>query len=160
MSKPSKDDRPAALRLAGSVALMIVAIAACGDLEDASLCTAFDEWRDARAAVSAIDVTSETAAEAVEDVEDYLASVRRLDQAADGRYGQELADLEATINDGLSTLRSVQPDADYETWAPLVEDDRELAADAATQVEQAIAPSCQVDVSDTSGTDPSETSET
>lgn len=134
---------------AAMVALASLIPLACGDVEDASLCTAFDEFLDARAEVAAADVTGESAAGAIELVEDYLASVRRLEQAADGRYGQELDALETAVNDGLLTLESVQDDADYETWGPLVEDDRELAEDAAVQVEEVIEPSC---TSATSGT--------
>jgi hypothetical protein len=132
------------------VLLSAVAIvpAACGDPEDASLCTAFAEWIDARAAINAIDPTSESAAGETEAVEDYLASVRRLRQVSDDRYEQEIETLEASVNDVLLTLESVQDDADYSTWAPLVEDDIELATEAADELHEAIDPSCNPDTSD------------
>ena len=44
--------------------------------------------------------------------------------------------------DVVLTLDSVQDQADYSTWAPLVEDDLEAAADAAVTVEDAIEPQC------------------
>jgi hypothetical protein len=122
--------------------------AGCGDAEDASLCTAFAEFLDARAAIDAVDPASESAAGATEIAEDYLASVRRLEQANDGRYGQQIENLETAVNDVLLTLESVQDDADYSTWGPLVEDDIELATDAADEVQAAIEPSCNPDTSD------------
>jgi hypothetical protein len=137
-----------------TVALATLVPLACGTLEDASLCTAFDEFLGARADIQTIDPTEETAADAIEIAEDYLASVRRLEQAADGRYGQQIEDLETAVNDVLLTLESVQADAEYDTWSPLVEDDLELAADAAEVVEETIRPSCEVATSE-----PTETSE-
>ena len=139
---------------------MVTALAACGDTEDASLCTAFDEWQEARAGINAVDFSAESAGDAVETVEDYLASVRRLEQAADGRYGQQLDTLEATVRDVALTLESVQDDADYSTWSPLVEDDVELATEAAVQVEQVIGASCGVDLDSSDAGQSSENSET
>jgi hypothetical protein len=125
----------------------LLALPACGDVEDASLCTAFGEFVGARTAVNAIDPANLDAGEAIDVAEVYLAGVRRLEQAADGRYGQELDALETAVNDVLLTLSAVPDDADVDTWAPLVEEDLELAADAATQVEEAIEPSCFPDTS-------------
>ena len=45
-------------------------------------------------------------------------------------------------DDLVLTLAALPEDGDYATWGPLVEDDLAATADAATQVEQAIAPSC------------------
>jgi hypothetical protein len=133
-----------------TMALATLVPLACGTPEDASLCTAFDEFLAARAEIQTIDPTDETAADAIEIAEDYLAGVRRLEQAADGRYGQQIEDLETAVNDVLLTLESVQADAEYETWSPLVEDDLELAADAAAQVDETIRPSCEPASSETS----------
>jgi hypothetical protein len=143
-----------------AVLLVVTALAACGDPEDASLCTAFDEWIDARADINAVDFTTESAEDAIDTVEDYLSSVQRLEHAADGRYGQQLDALESTVRAVILTLESVQDDADYSTWSPLVEDDIELATEAALQVEQLITPSCQAEPSGTPDADSSEPSET
>jgi hypothetical protein len=129
------------------IAGVAIVLPACGDPKDASLCTAFGELVDARAAVQAIDPTLETAGRATDVTEDYLAGVRRLKQAADGRYGQELDALEIAVNELLVTLESIPDDAEYATWGPLVEDDLEMVADSATQVEDAIEPSCTPDTS-------------
>lgn len=165
VSKRSEPDR---LRLATTsgrarvVAVLMgaVAVTACGEPEDASLCTAFDEYLDTREELLAAEVSQPSAAGAVEEVEDYLASVHRLQHAADGRYGQQLNDLEFIVNEGLMTLESVQEDADFATWQPLVEEDREMAGDSAAQVVIAIAPSCGIDADSIIGAQSSETSET
>ena len=115
---------------------------ACGETKDASLCTAYDEFLNARTTMQAIDPTDQNAAQATDIAEDYLSAVHRLEQAADGRYGQKLETLDIAVNDVILTLSSVQDDADYTTWAPLVEDDLALAEDAAAQVVASIAPSC------------------
>jgi hypothetical protein len=120
----------------------------CGDIEDASLCTAYGEWLEAGTELRAVDPASQSAQGATEIVEDYLAAVRRLQEASDGRYTQQLSDLEALANDALLTLESIPDDAEYATWGPLVEEDRELAEDAAAQVRIAIDPSCNPDTSD------------
>jgi hypothetical protein len=122
-------------------------VSACGDRKDASLCTAFGEFIGARTAAQAIEPSNLNAAEATTIAESYLAGVRRLEQAADGRYGQDLDALETAVNDVLLTLESIPDDADDATWGPLVQDDLETAADAATVVEDAIEPSCTPDTS-------------
>jgi hypothetical protein len=121
---------------------------ACGTPEDASLCTAYAELLNANTAVQAIDPTDQSAANAIDVVENYLAGVRRLEQAADGRYGQQLDTLETAVNDVLLTLQSIPDDADYATWGPLIEDDLEAAYNATVPVQQAIDPSCTVATSD------------
>jgi hypothetical protein len=128
-------------------AVAVLALPACGDVKDSSLCTAFGEFVGARTAVNAIDPANLNADQATEVAETYLAGVRRLEQTADGRYGQELDSLETAVNDVLLTLSAVPDDADVDTWGPLVEEDLELVADAATQVEEAIEPSCFPDTS-------------
>ena len=87
------------------------------------------------ASIDPADLSTTTAGDATEIAEDYLAGVRRLEQAADGRYGTQLDALETAVNDVLFTLESVQDDADFSTWGPLIEDDLELAEDAAVQVD-------------------------
>ena len=144
-------------RRASAVMAALVAFVplACGHPKDASLCTAFGEFLDTRAQVASIELANlraTTAGEATDKVEDYLAGVRRLEQAADGRYGTELDTLETAVNDVLFTLDSVQDDADFSTWAPLVADDLELAEDAAVQATGAIAPSCVSESTETSNT--------
>ena len=129
------------------IAFAAVVLPACGDQEDASLCTAFAEFLESRAAVRAIDPDDLNAAQAEEAAESYLDGVRRLRHAADDRYEQEIEALDAAGNDLLLTLASIPDDADVATWGPLVEDDLEAVADAATVVQNAIEPSCNPDTS-------------
>jgi hypothetical protein len=141
---------PMSYRRAGSAILAVLLCTipfACGDQKDASLCTAFDEFLNARTTVRAIDPTDQNAAQASDIAENYLASVRRLEAAADGRYTQQLDALETAVNDVVRTLSSVQDDAEYATWAPLVEDDLGLAEDAAVTVVNAIGQSCPAETS-------------
>ena len=67
--------------VAASVLLVAVLPTACGDTKDASVCTAFAEWVEARAEINGIDPTSRSTADEIEAVERYLASVHRLRQA-------------------------------------------------------------------------------
>jgi hypothetical protein len=142
--------RPAAWRRSSLLipaAIAAFALPGCGDQEDASLCTAFGELLAARAAVAAIDPQNHDAEQAKDAVESYSAGVRRLRQAADDRYEQQLFGLEAAVDDVRLTLAPIPDDAEFATWSPLVEDDLEALADAATQVENAIEPSCNPDTS-------------
>lgn len=134
---------PRSMVLLASALTIAIVPAACGDTKDASPCTAFAEWVDARAAINAIDPTSQLAADEIEAVENYLASVHRLRQVGEGRYAQQIENLDVAVTDALLTLRSVRDDADYETWGPLVEEDIQAATDAADQVDKAIRPSCE-----------------
>lgn len=150
-------------RLAAAIGLAVVAagaIAGCGEPEDASLCTAYAEFLDRRAEVAAADPTSADAATASDVAERYLAAVNRLQHAADGRYVQQLEDLEEEVQDIVRTLAAIPDDADYATWAPLIDEDFETAQEAAGQVERLIAASCVVDVDTTADAAPSRTSAT
>jgi hypothetical protein len=129
------------------VALAAVALPACGDQEDASLCTAFAEFSESRAAVRAIDPDDLNADEAKQAAESYLDGVRRLRQAADDRYEQKIEALDEAVRNLLLTLAPIPDDADIAAWGPLVEDDLEAIADAATVVHDAIEPSCNPDTS-------------
>ena len=111
------------------------------------MCTAFGEFLEARAELQTIEPTSLNASQATDVAQNALDGVHRLQQAADGRYTQQLDALETAVNDVLLTLESIPDDADAATWEPLVEDDLETAADAATVVEDSIEPSCTPDTS-------------
>lgn len=128
-----------------AVTLAVAAAAiplACGDTEELSLCDAYEDLVAAGASVTALDPTGLSARQAAEVVDDYLATVLHVQETADGRYSTELDALETAVDDVARTLASVQEDEDYETWAPLVEDDLEVARDAAVVVREAIDPSC------------------
>ena len=111
------------------------------------MCTAFVEYLDVRAQLYALQPTAPNAAQAKEIGENYLNAVHRLEQASDNRYTQQLDGLDTAVRNILLTLASVQDDADYATWQPLIEDYFEDAQDAAQQVIDAIAPSCESVVS-------------
>ena len=119
----------------------------CGDQEDASLCTAFAEFLESRAAVQAINPDDLNAEQAEEAAGSYLDGVRRLRHAADDRYEQEIQALDDAASDLLLTLAPIPDDADVSTWGPLVEEDLEAVADAATVVQDTIEPSCNPDTS-------------
>jgi hypothetical protein len=126
-----------------------VALTACDEPTADSLCPAFEQYLDARTTIQAVDFTTQSAAQAIAIAETYLASVDRLQTAAVDRYGVKLQALETAVNDILLTLSSVQDDADYATWQPLVQDDFETAQEAAGAVIDAIEPSCTPDTSGT-----------
>ena len=121
---------------------------ACGDSEEQSMCPVFEDYLEARAAIQAVDATSETAAGATEEVEEYLGAIQRLRETTDGRFAEAVDSLETVVADALRTLESVDDDAEYETWAPLVEDSFEDASDAAERVEELISPQCNPDIDD------------
>lgn len=142
---PVPRPRRASMGLLALVAAAIAVPAACGDSDEQSLCNVYADFVTARAAVQAVDPTQQTAAEATEIVEDYRDTVQRLRETADGRYRAAVDDLDVAIADGLRTLESVDDEADYATWAPLVEDSFEDAQDAAQRVEELINPQCNPD---------------
>jgi hypothetical protein len=128
-------------RIVGAVVGMLAVLSACGDQAGRSLCDAFADWTEARATINAIDPTSEDAATYAEDVDDYRSAVDALRETADSRYRAAIDDLDAATADVLRTLESVD-DAEYSTWAPLVEDSIDDATIAAERVVELIGPQC------------------
>ena len=133
-------------RAAAAVALAAAAWlnASCGSdtAEKRSLCSSFEQLVITGAAIRASDVSDLTAGEASDLAEAYQQRVTQVQEVADGRYGAELDALEQTVDDLVRTLSSIQDDADFATWAPLVEDSLEDVSTASRRVEQAIEPSC------------------
>lgn len=126
----------------GACTLAALPLAACGDIEDQSMCAVYEDFLADRAAVAALDLEETTASEAAEVAEDYLDTVRHLQEVADTRYGTLLYDLELAVADVLRTLESVPDDTDDSTWLPLVEDSVEDAADLAVGVVESIGVQC------------------
>jgi hypothetical protein len=136
-----------ALRLAGVglVAVAGVGLAACGDTEERSLCNVYGDWLDVQAEVEELDPTQATAEDAAGVAQDALDVTRRLREVDQDRYGEPLESLEFALQDVLRTLESVPDDADYDTWAPLVDDSVEDAVLAAERVQDLIDPTCRPD---------------
>jgi hypothetical protein len=128
------------------LALLTVALVACGDTEEQSLCPVYEEFLVARDKVAAVVPSAETAADLRGIAEAYLAKVRQLREAADGRYSDPIDALEVAVADVVRTLESIDADAPYATWAPLVEDSVEDARDAGDRVEELIGPECTQEV--------------
>jgi hypothetical protein len=125
-----------------AVVAVLAVLAACGDTEDRSLCPVYQDFRDARAEVAAVDPTAETAADLTDIADRYLATVRQLREVADGRFTDAIDTLDAEVADVERTLAGVDPDARYATWAPLIDDSIADAGDAADRVEELIGPQC------------------
>jgi hypothetical protein len=110
------------------------------------MCRAYDDFLAARTEVQAVDPESVAAAGAADLAEDYYNSVRALKETTDGRFRAAVEALEAEARNVLLTLDSAPDDADYATWAPLVEDDLENTADAAAIVVELMDPECNPDL--------------
>jgi hypothetical protein len=126
----------------GACTIAALPSAACGDIEDQSLCAVYEDFLADRAAVAAIDLEETSAGEAADVAEDYLDTVRHLQEVADTRYGAQLYDLELAVADVLRTLESVPEDTDDSTWLPLVEDSVEDAANLAVGVVETLGVQC------------------
>lgn len=130
------------------VGLLMTAVVACGNVEERSLCRAYDDFLAAREEIRTVDPTSVTAAEATDLVEEYVSSVRALRETTEGRFDTELDRLEAATRDILVTLESVDADEDYATWAPLVEESFDDARDAADRVVEIVDIQCNPETED------------
>jgi hypothetical protein len=129
----------------GMVAVAGVALlsASCADPEEQSLCTVYDRFQEAAAALDDVTLDGSTAGEAAERVEQVIGQVRHLDAVADTRYNEQLDRLEDTLDNLLRVLESVPDDTDSATWEPLVEDSADDARHEARVVTELIAPVCQ-----------------
>ena len=110
------------------------------------MCTVFADFEIARAEVQAVDPESVAAAGAIDAIQDYYDTIRQLRETTDDRFSVAVDDLDVAVADALRTLESVDGDADYTTWAPLVEDEFQVAREAADKVEDLINPQCNPDV--------------
>jgi hypothetical protein len=129
-------------RLIVATAVLPLVLVACGESAERSLCPSYEQFLVAREVIRSVDAESATAAEAIEEIDEFRSSVLQLRENSDGRFRSAVDDLDAAISDVLLTLESVDPDEDYSTWAPLVEDDVETAQDATARVAELIAPQC------------------
>jgi len=124
-------------------ALLLVGLTACDDQKEQSLCAVWaDEFVTAEAAIDAVDPTTATAAQMLAVVNPGLAAVRHLREVADNRYEDQINTLEFSLEDVQRTLESLDDEADYSIWQPLVKDSADDARDAAAQVSSLIAQSC------------------
>lgn len=129
-------------RLIGATATIPLVLAACGDPAERALCPSYEQFLESREVIRAVDPESESAADAIDEIETFRSSVRQLRENTDGRFRSAVDDLDASISNVLRTLATVDADADYATWAPLVADDVETAQEAAARVDELIAPQC------------------
>jgi hypothetical protein len=132
----------------GSVAVALLAVsglAGCGDTEDASLCPSYTAYLSVVQPVLDADPTGATAQSASDALEDVIGAVRQLREASDGRYARGVDDLETVLDDLARTLESVEDEADYATWAPLVDDTIEDAVAAHERLVELIDPVCVLD---------------
>jgi hypothetical protein len=113
------------------------------DPEEQDLCTVYAEYLETVDAIGQVDLDQLTAGEARELAENAVGSVRHLGAVADTRYGTQIDQLEAALDDLVRVLASIEEDADPSTWQPLVEEDVEDAQHAATRVSELIDPTCQ-----------------
>lgn len=131
--------------LGGAIALLAVVPVGCGESEEQSTCNVYAEFLVARETIKAIIPTNPTAAESVDAVDDYLSIIQRL-RETDSRNSAAIDELEVAVQDGLRTLESFDDDdAEYSTWAPLVEDDLEQASKAGDRVVELLTPQCTPD---------------
>ena len=72
---------------------LVVVTGACGDIAEQSMCTSYDDLLRAGAAIEDADLESLSAAEAEALGQDYLDSVRRLEETADDRHDVLLLNL-------------------------------------------------------------------
>ena len=131
--------------LASATLVAATTMIACSDdvVKDQSLCTVYGEYLDELAAIQDLDAETLAAEDASEVVEDYVESVVRVQHATeDDRNNNGMLSLEAAARDLLRTIESVPDDADYEIWAPLVEDDLEDVRNAALLLDEALAAEC------------------
>jgi hypothetical protein len=131
--------------IATAVLLAGTGLAACSDdvVKDQSLCTVYGEYLDGLAEIEALDPESLSAAAAEDLADDFVLSVQRVQHATeDDRNNNGLLVLEAAARDLVRTLAAIPDDADFETWAPLVEDDLEAVRNAAVTVDHALEAEC------------------
>jgi hypothetical protein len=131
--------------VASAGVLAMASLVACSEdvVKDQSLCTVYGEYLDELAAIQDLDAKSLSAEDASEVVEGYVESIVRVQHATeDDRNNNGLLALEGAARDLLRTIESVPDDADYATWAPLVEDDLKDVRNAALLVDEALAAEC------------------
>ncbi|MEN9646462.1 MAG: hypothetical protein RL238_3131 [Actinomycetota bacterium] len=124
-----------------TVAVLALAVSACSDADESSLCPAFDDFVTAAAALPGDDDLGAADA-AADEVGAIRAAADQLAAADDGRHQATLQALTTSLDDLERTLRSFEPDLDAATWRPLVFDSVDDVVDAFAALDEALAQEC------------------
>lgn len=133
---------PARRAAIGVVAGLALLATACGDSDEQSLCDVYANYLVSRDAVRDLDITELGTEESADIVDNYVDSVEQLRATADGRFSDAIENLRLAVKDARSTLEAVEPDADPETYVPLVEDALQDVREAADRVQELLDPQC------------------
>ena len=104
-----------------ATAALALTLAACGNVEERSLCRQYEDLQDAAAELEALDPETATAADALELVENVMVQLDQFQAASEGLYDQTVSNL----NLALTELRQVTfdlGDEGLEVARPLMEE--------------------------------------
>lgn len=128
--------------LAGVVLFGTVA-GGCVDRNEQAMCPAYAEYLAVIDVVAAAEPTAATAGDVVDTIDVVVGELDQLRAVADERYRAQIDAVSVELDDVRRTLGSVQDDADYSTWAPLVDSTFEDLAVAQARLRRVIDPACQ-----------------
>ena len=133
--------------LAGVVLLGTV-VGGCVDRDEQAMCPAYAEYLAVIDVITAAEPTGATAGDVVDAVEVVVGELDQLRAVADERYRAQIDDVAVQLDDVRRTLGSLQDDADYSTWAPLVDSTIDDLAIAHARLRRVVDPACQDRYSD------------
>jgi hypothetical protein len=124
------------------VAGLVGIITGCADQDEQSLCSSYAEYVVLADEVDAADPTGATAGDVGETVGVVRGELAQLRAVADSRYQAPIDELRSLLRDLENTLGSVDDDADYETWRPLVDDTLDDIRIADARLRRVMNPAC------------------
>jgi hypothetical protein len=131
-------------RRIGVAGLSLLLVAACGNLEERSMCRQYEDVREVAAELRALDPATATTTELLELLEDALVELDQLQATTEGLYDQTIS----TIRTNLLEFRQVTFDLGEETLEvvrPLYTDSRDRTDTAYQLLEQRLDVVCNVD---------------
>ena len=129
--------------LVGTTALALT-LAACGNVEERSLCRQYEDLKDAVAEVETLDPETATAADALELVENVMVQLDQFQAEADGLYDQAVSNLNFTLTE----LRQVTfdlGDEGLEVAQPLMQESLDASVTAYNALKERLDVVCGTD---------------
>ena len=124
------------------VAGLVGIIAGCADQDEQSLCSSYAEYVVLADEVYAADPTGATVSDVAETADVVFGELAQLRAVADGRYRAPIDELRSLLRDLENTLGSVDADAGYDTWEPLVDDTLDDIRIADARLRRVMNPAC------------------
>jgi hypothetical protein len=131
-------------RRVGVAALSLLLVAACGNLQERSLCRQYEDLQESVETTRALDPATSTAEDIVSAVDDVLADLEQLQATSEGLYDTSISNLRFALTE-LRQGAFDLGDESFEVARPLLEDSLANSLTAYELLQERLDVVCNVD---------------